>query len=316
MSAARDGWRELVLIAADTAQDVRHLRLAPAGGEPLWSYQPGSHVVIDAGGATNAYSLTGEYQDPAAYELSVLRLAEGSGGSRWVHDELAIGDRVWVSPPRSTFPPITNARHHVLIAGGIGVTPILSHVRAAVRLGRSFEVLYAHRPGRGAHVGELTELAGDRLRVITDQPAVAPAVAAALADQPLGAMVYVCGPNAMMDMVLATAAGLGWPPDRLHTEAFSIGDLAPGEPFVARLRSTGREIAVASGVSLLEALEADGVEVSSLCRQGVCGECRVGVTAGVPLHRDLFLTEEEHAAGDCVMCCVSRARGDLLELAL
>jgi ferredoxin-NADP reductase len=224
---------------------------------------------------------------------------------------------VWVSPPRSTFAPIANAHHHVLIAGGIGITPILSHVRAAVRLRRSFEVLYAHRPGRGAHLDELAALCGqDRLRVMTDPEAMTAAVADCLADQPLGAVAYVCGPGAMMDMVLATAGELGWPPQRLHTEAFTIGHLDPGDPFVARLQSSGQTLRVASGVSLLEALEAGGIEIPNLCRQGVCGECRVGVTAGVPLHRDLFLTEEEQASGDCVMCCVSRARGELLELAL
>jgi ferredoxin-NADP reductase len=317
VSAARDGWRRLVVAGVETENEVRHLRLASPDGGPLASFAPGSHVVIDAGGRTNAYSLTGENYEPEEYCLSVLRLADGAGGSRWVHDTLAVGDRVEVSPPRSTFAPVLAARHHVFVAGGIGVTPVLSHVRAAVAYGRSFEVLFGHRPERPAHLSQLQALCGPRrLRTATSPEAMREVVIDRLADQPLGAVLYVCGPPAMMEVVTGAARALGWPEERVHTEAFSIGVLDPGEPFFAELRSSGRRIEVAPGVSLLEALEASGVEVPNLCRQGVCGECRVSVAAGTPLHRDLFLNEEEKAAGDCVMCCVSRSLGPVLELAL
>jgi ferredoxin-NADP reductase len=317
VTAVRDGWHSLVLVGAETEGAIRHLRLAAPDGGRLDSFVPGSHIVIDAAGHTNAYSLTGENHEPDEYRLSVLRLADGAGGSRWIHDTLAVGDRVDVSPPHNTVPPVLAARHHVLVAGGIGVTPILSHVRSAVAYGRSFEVLFGHRAERPAHLSELQALCGPgRLRTATSPEAMREIVIERLADQPLGAVLYVCGPPAMMEVVTGAARALGWPEERVHTEAFSIGVLDPGEPFFADLRSSGRRIEVASGVSLLEALEASGVEVSNLCRQGVCGECRVSVAAGTPLHRDLFLTEEEKAAGDCVMCCVSRSLGPVLELAL
>jgi dimethylamine monooxygenase subunit B len=316
MSAAREGWRSLVVAAADRDGEIRHLRLADPGGARLPSFAPGSHIVLDAGGRANAYSLTGETFDPQAYTVSVLRLDDGDGGSRWIHDTLAVGDRIDVSPPRSTFAPVASARHHLLIAGGIGVTPILSHTRAAAALGRSFEVVLSHRPGRATHLEALRELCPPgRLATATSPEATRQVVIDRLADQPLGTVLYVCGPTAMMEAVIDAAQALGWPPERIHTEAFTTGALDPGEPFVARLAS-GRRIEVPSGISLLEALESSGVEVSNLCRQGVCGECRVGVVAGVPLHRDLFLTDEEKEAGDCVMCCVSRSRGPELELAL
>jgi dimethylamine monooxygenase subunit B len=312
-----DGWLSLVVARARTAGDVRSLALVAEDGAPLPSFTPGSHIVLDAGGRTNAYSLTGEFLEPTAFELSVLHIPGGAGGSRWVHEQLDVGDRVTVSPPRSAFAPVASARHHLLIAGGIGITPILSHIRAAVMYGRSFEVVYGHRPTHGLAVDQLRELCPpERLRVVTDRQALIATAAERLADQPLGTAAYACGPLAMMDAVTTAADRLGWPAARLRTEAFSVAALEPGEPFVADLRRSGRRVAVRSGVSLLEALEAAGIEVPNLCRQGVCGECRVAVTGGRPYHRDLYLSDEERAAGDSVMCCVSRACDGVLELAL
>ena len=119
------------------------------------------------------------------------------------------------------------------------------------------------------------------------------------------------------DRTLRTiTAELGWPAQRIHVERFSTAALDPGEPFTAQLARSGREVLVESGVSLLEALQGSSVEVPYLCRQGVCGECRVPVTAGRPQHRDLFLTDEERDAGDSIMCCVSRSHDPVLELDL
>ncbi|MHB8689712.1 MAG: PDR/VanB family oxidoreductase [Solirubrobacteraceae bacterium] len=315
---AREGWFTLRVAAAERAGDVRHITLVSGTGETLPSFTPGSHVVLETGERTNAYSLTGEFIDPPAYEISVLKLADGSGGSRWLHEALEVGDDVHVSPPRSAFAPVAAAKHHVLIAGGIGITPLLSHVRAARLYGRSFEVIYAHRSGSEPPLlDELMRLCGpDCLRVAAGREALATAVGECLADQPLGAVLFLCGPGAMMEAVQATATRLGWPAQRIHVERFSTDALDPGEPFTATLTRSGRQLTVESGVSLLEALEAIGMEVPFLCRQGVCGECRVTVTAGRPLHRDLFLSDEEKEACDSVMCCVSRAVGDRMELDL
>ncbi len=278
MSAALD----LVVAAVDdTVPGVRSVRLVRPDGGALPGYTPGSHVVVTCGppGSTaNAYSLTGDSVAPRAYTISVLRLDAGRGGSRWVH-ALTTGDRVEVTPPRSAFPPVLAARRHLLVAGGIGVTPILSHLRSAVRWGRDVEGLYAHRPGAAAHL-------------------------------------YTCGPAGFMDTVTLAARRLGWPDERIHVEHFGVDDLDPGEPFEAVLRASGRTVPVPSGTSLLDALEGAGLAVPNLCRQGVCGECRVPVAAGTPLHRDLVLTDAEKAAADTLLCCVSRAADDRLELDL
>lgn len=300
---------------AEAAPGVRTLVLRRPGGGSLPAYAPGSHVVLDCGDRRNAYSLTGDGSASEEYRVSVLLCPEGDGGSAFVH-RLAVGDVVTASRPRSAFAPVSTARHHLLVAGGIGITPMLSHARAAVRWKRSFELLYGHRPGAGAHLAELRELCGDRLAAHGSTPEMLAAVRAALADRPLGTHVYVCGPAPLIAFVEETAAELGWPGERVHAERFSAADLDPGEPFTARLSRSGLRVPVPAGTSLLTALEEAGVAVPNLCRQGVCGECRVPVRAGRPLHRDMYLSGTERAAGDAVMCCVSRSVDDELELDL
>ncbi|MGY1636142.1 PDR/VanB family oxidoreductase [Geodermatophilus sp. SYSU D00742] len=313
---ARRGPLELRVAAVRAAAaGIRSVTLVAGDGSALPGYPPGSHLVLACGERRNAYSLTGSGVAPEEYTISVLLCPDGTGGSRWVH-QLQVGDAVAADPPRSAFPPVATARHHLLVAGGIGVTPMLSHARAAVRWRRSFTLLYGYRPGAGAHLAELRELAGPRLEEHPDVATFLPRIESALGSAPLGTHLYVCGPTPLLDFVLERAERLGWPEDRVHTERFSAAALDPGDPFDVRLARSGRRIAVPSGVSLLEALERGGVPVPNLCRQGVCGECRVPVLAGRPLHRDLFLSEEEKAAADSVMCCVSRSTGPSLELDL
>jgi ferredoxin-NADP reductase len=317
-TAVREGWLLLRVAGVSTAGRVRSLRLVSLTGDTLPSFTPGSHIVVEAGGRTNAYSLTGDFLEPTAYEISVLLIADGQGGSRWIHDELEVGEELSASPPRSAFAPVASARHHVLVAGGIGITPILSHVRAARLYRRSFEVIYAHRPdAQAAPLRELQALCGsNQPELVHSRAELTATLRNRLSDQPLGSVLFVCGPRSMMEATETIATELGWPAERIHIERFSTAALDPGNPFTVRLSRSGRQLLIPSGVSLLEALEGAEVPVPYLCRRGVCGECRVAVTAGRPEHRDLFLTDEERAAGDSVMCCVSRAHDPLLELDL
>ncbi|HEU0103853.1 MAG TPA: PDR/VanB family oxidoreductase [Mycobacteriales bacterium] len=307
---------QLVVEAVEQqAPGICSVTLADPHGRPLPSFVPGSHVVVDCGPRRNAYSLTGPCLSPRTYTVSVLHKADGNGGSVWMH-ALAHGAAVAVAPPRSMFAPVAGASHHLLVAGGIGVTPIVSHARSAAGWGQSFQVLYGHRPGSAAYADVLRELCGDRLETWDDQAGFLRRIGQALLEQPLGTHLYVCGPAPLMDVVGAAAAAAGWPADRVHTERFSGEALEPGEAFTARLARSGLTVAVPAGVSLLDALEGAGVEVPNMCREGVCGECRVPVLAGRPLHRDLFLSPDERAAGDAVMCCVSRGVDAVLELDL
>ncbi|MBJ7338929.1 PDR/VanB family oxidoreductase [Mycolicibacterium sp.] len=299
----------------DRVPGVRALTLSGSDGEPLPSFTPGSHLVVECGHAVNAYSLTGEGITPMTYSISVLRCAEGSGGSEWIHRELHLGDTVIARAPRSAFAPILRASRHLLVAAGIGITPMVSHLRSARRWGRGVELLYIHREGRGAHLDDVAALADDAT-VLTERTAFLIALDGALARQPLGTHAYVCGPASFIDDVTARAFDAGWPSSRVHVEHFGTEAFDPGEPFEVHLRATGDSFTVESGVSLLEALQARGHDVPNLCRQGVCGECRITVTAGEIRHRDLYLSQPEREAGDSLMCCVSRAAGDRLELAL
>lgn len=318
MVAASERLALVVTAVDDSVRGIRSVSLAHPSGTSLPGFTPGSHLVVecrtDSTTIANAYSLTGDPIAPATYEISVLAVPGGSGGSRWIHD-LAVGDSVRVHSPRSAFAPVLAATRHIFVAGGIGITPIVSHLRSAALWGRDVEVLYASREAQAAHVGDVVELAGDRARIFTDRHAFMADLHATLSDQPVGTHLYTCGPAGFMDVVVEAAFSRGWPPSRVHLERFGIDALDAGEPFDVVL-TAGRTISVASGVSLLDALEAEGLEVPNMCRQGVCGECRVPVGAGTPLHRDLFLSEAEKAAGDTLMACVSRADGDRLEIEL
>lgn len=314
--------RTLVVDTVDTLTDgVRHLRFVDPDGASLPSFTPGSHVVVGCGtdpagrSRHNSYSLTGPEFEPDAYEISVRLDPAGRGGSRWVHD-LQAGDAVEISLPRSAFAPVLTARHHLLVAGGIGVTPILSHVRAAAAWGRSFEVHYTFRPGDGPHLDELRELCGDRLHTYHDPGAFWAEIGPALLDRPLGTHLYACGPGVLIDELATRAVDAGWPPSRIHYEHFGVGALDAGRPFTLGLRRSGIEVPVPAGMSALDALEHHGVSVPNLCRQGVCGECRTAVIGGAVQHRDLYLTESEKSTNCHFMPCVSRADGDRMEVDL
>ena len=309
--ASRIGLRVIDIRAA---AQVRTFTLAAPDGSLLPPFVPGSHLVVECGERTNAYSLLDDGVVSHHYRFSALLSPDGDGGSRWLHETVCEGDTLAVSTPRSAFAPVAAARHHLLIAAGIGVTPILSHARAAVRWGRSFQTLYRYRPGHDAHLSELREVAGGRLEEFTERAGFTRRLHEALMCQPLGSHLYVCGPLGFTEEVLTAAAAAGWPSARVHTERFSAADLDPGRPFAVRL-ADGSGLEIPSGVSLLEALETQGFQIPNRCRQGVCGECRLDVVRGTPEHRDLYLSDAERAANDSLMSCVSRGH-DELELTL
>jgi len=299
------------------APDIKMFTLARPDGGPLPGFVAGSHLVVHTGVGANAYSLTGDGLHPSAYTFSVLRVIDGRGGSRWLHDSVKPGDTLEIAPPRSAFPPIARAAKHLLIAGGIGVTPIVSHLRAARRWGRNIQVLYVFRNGNAAHIDDVTELAGRSAELYTDRESFLARLTAELSTQPVGTHLYVCGPAAMIDVVVAAAATAGWPESRVHFERFGIDALDAGDPFRVTLTESDTTIDVPSGTSMLEALEDNGIDVPNLCRQGVCGECRLPLSGGTPIHRDLYLSDEEKTCGDAIMPCVSRAaEGATLELPL
>ncbi|MFT4042598.1 MAG: PDR/VanB family oxidoreductase [Gordonia sp. (in: high G+C Gram-positive bacteria)] len=298
-------------------EEITHFCFAPDDPrDALTPYQPGSHLIVSAGEYRNAYSLTGDGMFPTSYGISVLRRG-GGRGSDWLHENLSEGATVGIEGPRSMFAPVLDQRHALLVAGGIGITPILSHARAAVRDGRTADIVYSYRSGHAAHLDEIREL-GDRPGITVHECHGATDTVALLSTvfgrQPLGTHAYACGPAGLLDTYQRIAVDAGWPSARVHLERFSAPEQDPGNPFTVRIASTRATIAVPSGVSLLEQLLAKGVPVPNLCRQGVCGQCRIPVRAGTLEHRDFVLSDDEKAAGDVMLCCVSR--GENIEVDL
>lgn len=316
--ADRAATMQLVVSAIDTSvTGIRSITLADPDGRALPGFVPGSHLVVHAGECTNAYSLTGDGTHPTHYSISVLKVDDGNGGSRWLHEQLAVGDLLTVGLPRNAFAPVARARKHLLVAGGIGITPMVSHLRAAVRWRRDTQLLYVFREDAAAHLADVTALGRARAELFTDRVSFTARLFETLRAQPIGTHLYVCGPSAMIDAVVDAAVAAGWPDSRIHFERFGIDALDAGDPFRVDLTESGLSVDVPSGTSMLEALEEAGVEVPNLCRQGVCGECRIPLATGSPIHRDLYLSAEEKDAGDAIMPCVSRAaEGCTLEVPL
>ncbi|MEP9393164.1 PDR/VanB family oxidoreductase [Gordonia sp. VNQ95] len=315
---ADDGTMTLTVTSiTQSASDIRTFTFAASEGATLPGFVPGSHLVVQAGEHANAYSLVSDGTAPTEYAISVLRVADGNGGSRWMHDVLAEGDTIAVHLPRNAFAPIARAAKHLLIAGGIGITPMVSHLRAARRWHRATQVLYTHRADNAAHLDDITALTDGACELFTARDAFTTRLDEVLRDQPIGTHLYVCGPGPMIDAVVDAATAAGWPDSRIHFERFGIDALDAGDPFRVHLSGSDTIVDVPSGTSMLTAIENAGVAVPNRCRQGVCGECRIPLSGGTPIHRDLYLTDEEKTAGDCVMPCVSRAdAGAILEIPL
>jgi ferredoxin-NADP reductase len=205
------------------------------------------------------------------------------------------------------------ARKHLMIAGGIGITPFLAQIAQLSHFGGKFELHYSARSKPlGAYMDRLTAAHPERVHCYFDDEKQTINLARTLSMQPLGTHLYVCGPKGMINWVLSSAAEMGWPANALHHEEF----LAPGTgaAFNVELAASGKTISVGTTQSLLEAMEAAGVDAPYLCRGGACGQCETNVLRcdGQLLHRDHWLTPEDHAAGQKIMPCVSRFEGKTL----
>jgi dimethylamine monooxygenase subunit B len=289
--------------------------LEHADGDSLPTSLPGAHLALILPGEKrdyrNSYSITSQPDQRSRYEIIVRRTLDSRGGSAFIHTKLRQGDVLSAAMPNSQFPLQNNARKHLLIGGGIGITPLLSFL-PVLRARREWLELHQFSTRGEVSVFErlLAPFGGHDVHVHVGRLAIS--LADLLACQPLGTHIYCCGPRVLMDAVQDMALALGWPPIRVNLESFGAFG---GDPFFVRLSRSDREIPVGEHESMLEALENAGLQVPSLCRGGACGECLSTVLDGVPDHRDHFLTAEEKAAGRLVMPCVSRARTPYLTLA-
>ncbi|HEY9210186.1 MAG TPA: PDR/VanB family oxidoreductase [Methylotenera sp.] len=300
---------------------IKHFKFVKEDGSQLPPFSGGSHIVValDAEGRTyrNPYSLMGSPTETDAYHISVRRQENSRGGSAYMHENISVGMTLKITHPVNLFTLAKMAHKHVLIAGGIGITPFMSQIEDLNRLGAEYELHYAFRSYKqAAFVEELQKACGNKLHCYSDSDGKRLDMDALLSNQPLGTHVYVCGPSPMVVGVLETAKNLGWPDSNVHNEQF----LAPpvGESFKVQLAKSNLEVQVPAEMSMLEAIEAAGVQAEYLCRGGVCGRCELGVLEcdGGLEHNDHFLTESEKASCKKIMPCVSRTKGKRLVLDL
>lgn len=305
------------------AEGICSFELQAVDGRPLPAFSAGSHVDVQVpGGFVRQYSLCNDPGESHRYLIAVLKDPASRGGSAAMHDRVQQGDVLTISAPKNHFALAHDAAEHLLLAGGIGITPLLCMAERLAVTGAAFELHYATRSrARTAFVDRIAASgfaprvhfhfddgdAGQRLDLLTLLAAPRP-----------GRHLYVCGPQGLMDAVLGGARAAGWPEAQLHWEFFGAAPTASASDggFEVQLASSGRIIPVAADQTVAQALEAAGVIVPTSCEQGVCGTCLTRVLDGVPDHRDLYLTPEEQAANDQFTPCCSRAKSPRLVLDL
>lgn len=292
---------------------ITRFRFEHPEGAALPIFSGGAHVMVEMQDGPvlrrNAYSLVSDPMDPSGYEIAVQREDGGRGGSLFMHAQAQPGMMMKIGAPVNLFSLNLMARKHLLIAGGVGITPFLAQIPELDRLGAAYELHYAVRSRD--ELADLPVLASDTHVHVSDE-GTRMDLTALLSTQPLGTHLYVCASDRMIRTVLDTALALGWPKDALHFEEFLAP--APGEPFDVFCARSHKTLTVGAHQSLLEALEAAGIDAPWLCRGGACGQCETNVLAcdGQIDHRDHWLEAGERDRK--IMPCVSRFKGALLTI--
>jgi len=291
------------------------------GGE-LPPFAAGAHVDIHLpDGLVRSYSLVNPQDERHRYVIAVQKDGESRGGSRAVHDRVRAGDLLRISAPRNNFPLAEDAPHSLLIAGGIGITPLWCMVQRLEALGRPWTLHYAvRRREMAAFLAPIRALAARRpgrvdITFDGEPGGIMLDIVALVAAAPADAHLYCCGPLPMLAAFEAATAGL--PPERVHVEYFTAKDEpATAGGFTVRLARTGRSVVVPAGSTILDALFAAGLDLPHSCLEGVCGTCETKVLEGVPDHRDLVLTPAERASNRTMMICCSGSKSETLVLDL
>jgi ferredoxin-NADP reductase len=303
------------------ADGIFSFELRSCDGAALPAFTAGAHVnVMMPGGIERSYSLIGAPHEEHRYVIAVARDPASRGGSAFMCDTLRPGDRITVSHPTNTFPLVETGAHSVLIAGGIGITPIWSMVRRLEHLQRSWLLFYAARTqAKAALLGDIRELMRaypDRVVVTFDQEPGQTMldIAGIVSAQPAPTHFYCCGPSGMLGAFEAATADR----DRafVHIERFAADEAPARGGFEVVLAKTGKTIFVPAHQTILEALLAAGLITPRSCMQGVCGTCETFVLEGVPDHRDAVLSKRERASNTKMMICCSGCVGERLVLDL
>jgi len=305
------------------AEGICSFELVHPEGLALPAFTAGAHIDVHvAPGLVRQYSLCNHPATVDHYRIAVLREPASRGGSVGMHEQVQLGQALTISAPRNHFGLAPGARHSLLLAGGIGITPLWAMAQALHSAGESFDLHYCGRAAaRMAFVHDMAQAPfAAQVQVHADDGPEAQRfdADAVLAHPEAGTHLYVCGPAGFMNHVLDTARRHGWPEAQLHREFFAgtASALASDGSFGVRLDRSGQTFQIPAGKSVIEVLVAEGIDVPYSCESGVCGTCLTRVLEGVPEHRDTFLTEAERAANDQFTPCCSRACTPLLVLDL
>lgn len=287
------------------------LELVSSDGQQLPAYEAGAHINVELpGGFVRQYSLCGTPLDCNTYRLGILLDPKSRGGSKSAHEQLIEGQVVRISEPQNLF-PLVPGEHSILLAGGIGITPILSMAYALANESSSFEMHYSARSRD--HAAFIDELGGtvfaDHLHLYLDD-GVRLSAEAVLANPNPGIYLYVCGPQGFISHVTETAESLGWSKANIRFELFSAPIMErkdANDAFEIELLGSGKVVTVGPEETAAQAMITAGIPVPISCEQGICGNCMMRVHSGTPDHRDFFLSDAERAANDQFTPCCSRA---------
>lgn len=286
--------------------------------EPLPTFQPGAHIDVHlSNGLVRQYSLTNGPGETAYYRIGVKLEPDSSGGSRSLHESVREGDVLAISEPRNNFPLRRDALRTVLIAGGIGVTPLLAMAQALHAMNLDFELHYFAQSTAHLAFEEIRNMLGDSvtLHLGLSPEDTRAEIRLLVVGYNHANQLYVCGPGPMLEATRELAAAAGWPDETVHFEYFkNSNERDLSSQFEIALARSAVTLPVAAGSSILDVLRANGVAMPSSCEQGACGTCVVPVIEGDIDHQDVYLNETERAAGDKIMTCVSRATSARLVL--
>jgi vanillate O-demethylase ferredoxin subunit len=311
-----------VIKKATEALGIRSLELASSDGRPLPAFSAGAHIDLHLGnGLVRQYSLCNDPSDRHRYLIAVLREESSRGGSSYVHDSIRVGDILTISTPRNHF-PLVRATHSLLFAGGIGITPVLCMAERLLTAGASFEMHYCTRSVertafydyiRNSPLSQYVHFHFD-----TGNQEQKLDVPAEFTKHNSGSHLYVCGPSGFIEHVCSTAKAKGWPEEQIHYEHFAAApqDISNDQEFEVQIASSGERFIIPVGQSITSVLTNHGIDIPVACEQGVCGTCVTRVLDGIPMHRDVYLTDSEHASNDQLTPCCSRSKTKMLVLDL
>ena len=306
------------------AEDINIWEFCQLDAALLPSFSAGAHIDLQlSNGLVRSYSLCNDQEDRDRYRVAISKDGASRGGSKFIHESLKAGDKIWISPPRSNFRLVEDATHVVFIAGGIGITPLWSMIQRLEKIGRSWEIHYS---ARNRHIcafrRQLEELElrkQGRVRFNFDQEPGGKmtdlkALIRTLAND---TQLYCCGPTAMLEAFESAANEIGHPATHVHVEYFKAKEAAGFDGgFTVVLARSGKRFEVPAGKTILNALIDNHIDVPFACTEGVCGTCETKVIEGIPDHRDAVLSPDERASNKTLMICCSGSKSKTLVLDL